>query len=204
MLLAPESPRYLQEKGRSKEAEAEALKLWGSTAELGAASSGAASDKPGMGELLSNKGVVIGMMMFVLQQFSGINAIIYFSTSVFKQAGVASTAIASAVVGAVNVLGTIIAGGVIEKAGRKCACMLACCALQHCIVYRQLLVLSYIGMAVSMFSMAAGLGLPALQAVSGVVALGGTVAYILSFALGAGPVAGLLVPEITGPRIRGL
>lgn len=58
-------------------------------------------------------------------------------------------------------------------------------------------------MAAAMFSMAAGLGLPAMQAVSGTVALGGTVAYILSFALGAGPVAGLLVPEITGPRIRG-
>lgn len=31
----------------------------------------------------------------------------------------------------------------------------------------------------------------------------GTLAYILSFALGAGPVPGLLVPEITGARIRG-
>ncbi len=58
-------------------------------------------------------------------------------------------------------------------------------------------------MAASMFSMAAGLGLPALQNISGIMALAGTMAYILSFALGAGPVAGLLVPEITGPRIRG-
>ncbi len=121
MLFSPESPRYLQDKGRTQEAQAEALKLWGSTSELGGSSStaGGPSDKPGMGELLSNRGVLIGMMMFVLQQFSGINAIIYFSTSVFKQAGVASTAVASAVVGACNVLGTIIAGGVIEKAGRK-------------------------------------------------------------------------------------
>jgi len=31
----------------------------------------------------------------------------------------------------------------------------------------------------------------------------GTLFYVLSFAAGAGPVPGLLVPEITGDRIRG-
>ncbi len=31
----------------------------------------------------------------------------------------------------------------------------------------------------------------------------GTLAYIVSFALGAGPVPGLLVPEITPTRLRG-
>lgn len=35
------------------------------------------------------------------------------------------------------------------------------------------------------------------------MALVGTLAYILSFAMGAGPVPGLLVPEITAARIRG-
>lgn len=58
-------------------------------------------------------------------------------------------------------------------------------------------------MAASMFAMAAGLGLERMKGLSGPVALVGTLAYILSFALGAGPVAGLLVPEITGPRVRG-
>lgn len=38
-----------------------------------------------MGELLSNKGVKIGCIIFLLQQFSGINAIVYFSSSVFAQ-----------------------------------------------------------------------------------------------------------------------
>ena len=32
----------------------------------------------------------------------------------------------------------------------------------------------------------------------------GTLAYIVSFALGAGPVPGLLVPEITPTRLRGV
>jgi hypothetical protein len=61
------------------------------------------------------------------------------------QAGIASGALASAAVGATNVLGTLIATGLIEGAGRK-----------------QLLTASYLGMATTMALMAAGFGLPAL------------------------------------------
>jgi hypothetical protein len=47
---------------------------------------GSAAQEPvSMGELLSNKGVKIGCGIFLLQQFSGINAIVYFSSSVFAQ-----------------------------------------------------------------------------------------------------------------------
>jgi hypothetical protein len=38
---------------------------------------------------------------------------------------------------------------------------------------------------------------------SGTIALGGTLAYILSFAIGAGPVSGLIVPEINKEAVRG-
>ena len=39
-----------------------------------------------MGELLGSRSVRIGMCLFLLQQASGINAIVYFSSSVFAQA----------------------------------------------------------------------------------------------------------------------
>ena len=74
----------------------------------------------------------------------------------------------------------------IEKAGRK-----------------QLLNQSYTGMAITMLVMAAGFGLPALAAYSGTIALVGTLLYILSFAVGAGPVSGLIVPEINNAVVRG-
>lgn len=40
-------------------------------------------------------------------------------------------------------------------------------------------------------------------ACSGVIALVGTLGYILSFAIGAGPVTGLIVPEINKEAVRG-
>lgn len=88
--------------------------------------------------------------------------------------------------GAVNVLGTVAAAGLMEKAGRK-----------------QLLTLSFTGMGVAMLAMALGLALPGLASAAGPIALIGTLGYILAFAMGVGPVPGLLVPEITAAKLRG-
>lgn len=59
------------------------------------------------------------------------------------------------------------------------------------------------GMGVAMLVMAAGLHLKQLASLSSSIAITGTVAYMVFFALGAGPVPGLLVPEITPARLRG-
>jgi hypothetical protein len=48
----------------------------------------------GWGDLFNpaySKGVLIGCMLFVFQQFSGINAIVYFSSSVFKKVSQSSS-----------------------------------------------------------------------------------------------------------------
>ena len=62
---------------------------------------------------------------------------------------------------------------------------------------------SFGGMGASMLAMAAGMRLPGLASLTGTIALLGTLSYILCFAVGAGPVPALLIPEITGARIRG-
>lgn len=49
--------------------------------------------------------VSVGAALFLLQQMAGINAVVYYSTSVFRSAGITSDVAASALVGAANVFG---------------------------------------------------------------------------------------------------
>lgn len=70
------------------------------------------------------------------------------------QAGIESAALASAAVGVTNVVGTVVAASLMDRAGRK-----------------QLLALSFSGMGISMLVMAAGLGIPSLAPYAGPVAL---------------------------------
>lgn len=63
--------------------------------------------------------VTVGMALFLFQQFAGINAVVYFSTNVFRSAGIASDVAASALVGAANVIGTTVASSLMDKQGRK-------------------------------------------------------------------------------------
>ncbi len=125
------------QQGRIAEAETAARRLWGKAkletalADLKESNSDAgASEDAGWGDLFSRRyrkgtrrllaslqkylfgvclGTVVGvgMSLFLFQQFAGINAVVYFSTNVFRSAGIASDVAASALVGAANVIGTI-------------------------------------------------------------------------------------------------
>mmetsp|Transcript_32753 Transcript_32753/g.92911 ORF Transcript_32753/g.92911 Transcript_32753/m.92911 type:complete len:552 (+) Transcript_32753:247-1902(+) len=196
LFVCPESPRYLAAKGKIEEAKKAGAWLWGPAApdNLKDALAAAKGDKPQeavpVSELFKGKNTkvaLIAFMIFLFQQFSGVNAVFFFSSSVFKQAGIQSVALANAVTGLVNVLGTIAAASVIEKLGRK-----------------TLLYSSFTGQGICMLVMGLALALPALEAVRTPLVLFGTLAYILCFAVGCGPIPSLLVPEIAPERIRGL
>jgi Sugar (and other) transporter len=69
--------------------------------------------------------------------------------------------------------------------------------------YRQLLTFSLVGQGLCMLVLAAGFTLKSLASSSGPIALAFTILYVLAFALGSGPVPGLLCAELLPTSIRG-
>jgi MFS family permease len=128
----------------------------------------------------------IGGSLFVLQQFAGINGVLYFSSLTFQNVGITSGAQASLYVGVTNFAGALCASYLIDKQGRK-----------------KLLIGSYLGMAVSMFLIVYAVGFPLDEDLSQSLSILGTLMYIFSFAIGAGPVTGLIIPELSSNRTRG-
>ncbi|ESW11167.1 hypothetical protein PHAVU_008G007500 [Phaseolus vulgaris] len=195
MAISPESPRWLFQQGKILEAEKAVKTLYGKERvavvmqDLRAASEGSSDEQEaGWFDLFSSrywKVVSVGATLFLLQQLSGINAVVYYSTAVFRSAGISSDVAASALVGASNVLGTMVASSLMDKKGRK-----------------SLLIISFSGMGASMLLLSVSFTWKVLAPYSGTLAVLGTVLYVLSFSLGAGPVPALLLPEIFASRIR--
>ncbi|KDP37254.1 hypothetical protein JCGZ_06310 [Jatropha curcas] len=193
MEFCAESPHWLFKRGKGAEAEAEFEKLLGGShvksamAELLKSDRGDEAEKVKLSELLYGrhfKVVYIGSALFVLQQLSGINAVFYFSSTVFRSAGVPSD-FANTCIGICNLLGSVIAMVLMDKLGRKV-----------------LLIGSFSGMTVSMGLQAAAASsfVPSTSALY--LSVGGMLMFVLTFALGAGPVPSLLLSEILPGRIR--
>ncbi|XVF81581.1 hypothetical protein PTKIN_Ptkin15bG0166600 [Pterospermum kingtungense] len=129
MQFAVESPRWLCRVGNINDAEAIVRKLWGESKvdqaieEFQSVIKNDGSDVNSRWlELLEephSRVAFIGGTLFALQQFAGINGVLYFSSLTFQDVGIASGALASLFVGLTNFAGALCASYFIDTQGRK-------------------------------------------------------------------------------------
>ena len=191
--VLPESPRWLllhDHKQQALEVLSRIRKTNEITAEVADILEHTESGHGKLADLLSpvvRRVLFCRVALAIIQQITGINTVIYYAPTIFQQAGFHSAEgaiIATAGVGLVNVLMTVISIPLLDRVGR-----------------RPLLLASLGGMSLSLAALGLGfaVGGAALKWI-GVLSL---VVYIASFAIGLGPVFWLLISEIFPLRIRG-
>jgi sugar porter (SP) family MFS transporter len=191
ILFIPKSPRWLVVKGQTDQARKVLTRLVGKEQakhEINEIEDTLALEKGSWKMLLApgiKMAVFIGVTLAVLQQFTGIDAIIYYGPRIFEEAGFAlSEALGGQVViGIINVVFTVIAIFTIDIFGRK-----------------RLLLTGTAGMFVSLILI--GILFAAGKAGS-ILLLSLVLVFIACFAFSLGPVVWVILSEIYPTKIRG-
>ena len=129
VLLLPDSPRWLMMRGRKAEAVVVLTRLRGDAAavvsEVADIEEQLKTPQRGWHLFLQNsnfrRSVGLGVLLQVMQQFTGMNVVMYYAPRIFEGMGynTESQMWFTAVVGLVNVLATFIAIGLVDRLGRK-------------------------------------------------------------------------------------
>ncbi|XP_058411569.1 solute carrier family 2, facilitated glucose transporter member 2 [Diceros bicornis minor] len=197
LFFCPESPRYLYIKLDEEVKASKSLKRLRGGAdvtkditEMRKEKEEASSEqKVSIIQLFTNSSyrqpILVALMLHMAQQFSGINGIFYYSTSIFQTAGIKQPVYATIGVGAVNTVFTAVSVFLVEKAGR-----------------RSLFLIGMSGMFVCAIFMSVGLLLLNKLAWMSYVSMTAIFLFVSFFEIGPGPIPWFMVAEFfsQGPR----
>jgi len=186
LFFIPETPRYLMMKGKDSQALSIITRISGQTDAL--------KIQNEIKDTLIEKNapwlsygffvIFLGIILSVLQQFIGINVVMYYAGNIFRNMGasVNTSLLQTIIVGAINMLFTIVAIFTVDRFGR-----------------RPLMITGAIIMAISMIT----LGFSFYAENTGIGALVLMLTYIAGFSMSWGPVTWVLLSEIFPNSIRG-
>jgi len=195
MYLVPETPRWLIKNEFMDEARAVLRRSRGREDVEGEIEEiqqvEREESQTGVRELLSpwvRPMLIVGVGLAMLQQFSGINTIIYYAPTIIKNTGLGDSAsiLATVGIGVVNVLFTLVAIWLIDRLGRK-----------------KLLLGGLSGMTLGTVLLGLGFALPSLSGIVSWITLGAMLLYIASFAASFGPIVWVMLPKIFPLQARG-
>ncbi|KAK8733783.1 hypothetical protein OTU49_006478 [Cherax quadricarinatus] len=200
LLFVKESPPYLLSKGKDKEAR-EALQFfrgrdYNVEAELQVMQQlqEARGENTSFRDLMAPyilKPLFICLSVMMFQQLSGINAVLFNLNTIFEVSGSdISDDVSAIIVGAVQVVATIVAGGLMDKAGRKLLLIISAAAM----------VISLVALDVFFYEKAQD----EAWAVStlGWLPLTSLIIFISAFSIGYGPIPWVMMGELFSLNVR--
>ncbi|XP_074067634.1 solute carrier family 2, facilitated glucose transporter member 8 isoform X1 [Macrotis lagotis] len=225
MCFMPETPRFLLIKQKQQEAVTAMRFLWGVDQEQEVEENEGGDVNQGFHlAILKNPAIykpfLIGLSLMAFQQFSGINAMMFYAETIFEQANfkmlmpwdplspAQDSSLASVIVGVLQVVFTAIAALVMDRAGRKLLLLLSGTIMAlSCMLFGIYFkisppspnnssnpdLLTYLNPQ----SVEANSGLPWLA----VCSMG---FFLIGFSLGWGPIPWLLMSEIFPLQVKGL
>jgi len=206
LFFVPKSPRWLMIKGKEEEAENILTRIHGeeiASKEIKEIRDSIKAESTAVKASIFSKTmlpiVIIGTVLSVLQQFTGINAVLYYGADIFEQAlgfGQDDVLLQQILLATVNLVFTFIAMFTVDKLGRK-----------------PLLIIGGVGMLVgflimgftlyfSDYSQINSAGLPTISTFEGILSLIGVLIFIGAFAMSMGPIVWVLLSEIFPNKIR--
>jgi MFS transporter, SP family, arabinose:H+ symporter len=190
LFIVPESPRFLIRIGQTVKARTILERIEVSSVdeeieEIKLSVDQVSTNKQTLFSHIYFKPISIAFLVAMFNQFSGINAILYYAPRIFELSGLSSSdsLFQSILIGVINGVSTIIGIFLIDKAGRK-----------------KLLIIGSIGMSVCLALVAKTFYTQNFSAYGLLIYL---LIYILFFGFSTGSVIWVLIAEIFPNRVRG-